>query len=65
MEFTDEDWTAIERACRLQARCERESGIAGHERTVSPDQLTRIADDILYERRARALAEGRCVNCED
>lgn len=48
MDFTDDDLEAIERACRLQARHERNN-------VSEANRLRRIAEDIQQDRRFRVL----------
>lgn len=62
MDLTDTQWTAIERACRAQARRDRELAeladrpIARNQRMDSAQELLQIADQIAADRRGRATA---------
>jgi hypothetical protein len=70
LEFTNEEWEAIERACGLQARRDEEIAAMSNrpmirnERLDSATELKRIAAEITRARRERAMRRA-CRNCED
>jgi hypothetical protein len=70
VDFTDAELEAIERACSLQARREREMAamvdrpMLRNHREDSAAELERIASALQLDRKRRALTK-RCPGCDD